>query len=116
MKNTILYAIVAIALIAFCNTLFAHVLHTEKTSFKVYGNCEMCEERIETALKANKAVISADWDVKTKIVHIEFDPHTLGVSDLHKIIADAGHDTDKLKASDALYKDLPRCCRYQRRK
>ncbi|MEY3194639.1 MAG: hypothetical protein RIQ78_736, partial [Bacteroidota bacterium] len=39
--------------------------------FKVYGNCGMCEQRIEKAASI-KGVKSADWDVDTKILSITF--------------------------------------------
>jgi len=31
---------------------------------------------------------------------------------IHKAIANAGHDTDKEKAPDEVYKNLPGCCQY----
>ena len=37
---------------------------TEK--FKVYGNCSMCEKRIEKAALAVDGVSKADWDKETK--------------------------------------------------
>ena len=44
---------------------------TEK--IKVYGNCGMCESRIEKAVKAVDGVSKADWDKKTKMLEVTFD-------------------------------------------
>jgi len=94
----------------------AGVLHTETITFKVYGNCEMCKKTIETALKKNSNIKMANWNVESKMISVEYDPHMITVDAIHKIIADAGYDTDKVKASDAAYKKLPGCCQYERRK
>ena len=47
-------------------SLFAQDLKTEK--FKVYGNCGMCESRIEKAAKTVDGVTAADWNKETKIL------------------------------------------------
>ena len=91
----------------------AEVLHFETTTFKVYGNCSMCKKTIETALKKNANIKKADWNVESKMVTIEYDPHMISVDEIHKIIADAGYDTEKVKASDSAYKKLPGCCQYR---
>ena len=89
---------------------------SEKTeSFKVYGNCGMCKDRIEKAAKAEGAT-SASWDSKTKMVTVTFDPAKTNVDALGKKIASVGHDTEKYKASDDVYAKLPGCCHYERAK
>lgn len=94
----------------------ADIQHFETTTFKVYGNCTMCKKTIETALKKNTSIKSADWNVETKMITVVYDPHSIGIDDIHKIIADAGYDTEKVKASDVAYKKLPGCCQYERKK
>jgi len=39
---------------------------SQQAIFTVSGNCEMCKERIETAAKSVKGVLSASWSVETK--------------------------------------------------
>ena len=112
MKTTIFSTFILFA--SMFQSVFATTTHYEKTTFKVYGNCEMCKSRIESALKKNTAVKSASWDVKTKMVTVEYNPHSISVNQLNQLVADAGHDTDKVKASDAVYKTLPGCCKYKR--
>jgi copper chaperone CopZ len=46
---------------------------SKSESFKVYGNCDMCKNRIETAVKSAGAT-SASWDSKTKILAVTYDP------------------------------------------
>jgi Cu(I)/Ag(I) efflux system membrane fusion protein len=82
--------------------------------FSVSGNCEMCKERIEEAAKSIKGVTSAVWDLKTKKIHVEFNSMETNLDDVHKAIAKAGHDTQKFKADDKMYKDLPECCWYRK--
>jgi len=88
--------------------------NSEKTTFKVYGACGMCETRIENAAKSVDGVTFADWNQETNILTIEFDADNDKLDHVHKIIAEAGHDTEKFRASDEVYQRLPACCHYER--
>jgi Cu(I)/Ag(I) efflux system membrane fusion protein len=90
-----------------------HSAHGEHTSFKVGGNCEMCKDRIESAALSVKGVSSAKWDSESKELHLNYNKG-VSIDKVHKAIANAGHDTEKEKAIDAVYKDLPDCCLYDR--
>ncbi|MFO8087404.1 MAG: heavy-metal-associated domain-containing protein [Bacteroidales bacterium] len=85
----------------------------EKASFKVYGNCGMCENRIEKAAKGLEGVTSASWDRDSEMLTIKYNPEKVKVMDVHKAIAKVGHDTKKVKADDQTYKNLPGCCKYR---
>ena len=87
---------------------------TEK--FKVYGNCGMCETRIEKAANGVDGVAKADWNKDTKIMEVTFDESKTSKDKIEKAIAKVGHDTDMLKANDEAYRDLPGCCKYERPK
>lgn len=87
---------------------------SETVNFKVYGNCGMCKNRIEKALKV-EGVESSVWDVKTKMVEIKFDSNIIKEDELHNIVANVGHDTDKVLAKDEVYNKLHGCCKYERR-
>lgn len=91
---------------------FAQAKQTD--SFKVYGNCEMCKERIEEAA-AVPGVRTAVWDVKTKQLKVSYDPAKIKNGTIQQKIAAAGHDTEKQKAPDAVYNKLPECCQYERK-
>jgi mercuric ion binding protein len=111
----ILSLIVAfVATTLFTTTLSAKPLRDETSTFKVYGNCTMCKSRIETALLKNKNIKKATWDVNTKMLIVVYDPQLIGLDNIHKIVADAGHDTDKVKANDKVYKSIPKCCQYRK--
>jgi outer membrane receptor for ferrienterochelin and colicins len=81
-------------------------------TFKVYGNCEMCKNRIEKAAKG-KGITSAIWDVDTKILSLDYDPSITSPEKAQGRIADVGHDTELKKAKDFVYKELPDCCHYR---
>ena len=85
------------------------------SSFKVYGNCEMCKKRIDKAAKIT-GVKKADWDADDKIMKVTFDSTVTKVDKIEKAIAGIGHDTQTAKATDAAYSDLPECCQYERSK
>jgi len=85
----------------------------KKETIVASGKCGMCKERIETAAKSVKGVLVADYDLKTNKLRLEFDSLTK-IEDVHKAIALAGHDTDKMKADDETYSNLPECCLYRK--
>jgi outer membrane receptor for ferrienterochelin and colicins len=80
--------------------------------FVVYGNCSMCKERIEDAAKG-KGVTSAVWNMQSKILTLRFHPALTTRDKVEQRIADVGHDTERKKAQDAVYKNLPDCCLYR---
>lgn len=84
-------------------------------TFKVNGACGMCKTRIENGLKLD-GVTKAEWDQKTKMATVSFDPSKVTVDTMKKKVADLGHDTDKYKAKDDVYAKLPGCCHYDRAK
>jgi membrane fusion protein, copper/silver efflux system len=84
-----------------------------RVTFEVSGNCEMCKDRIETAAKSVKGVSSATWDMKTKLINVEFNNSVTSSDNIQRAIADAGHDNSKYKASDEVYNKLPECCLYR---
>ena len=87
-----------------------------KDIFMVYGNCGMCERRIEGALANVKGVHSADWDVETKVLTVQYDDEAISLDEIKKNVAAAGHDTDKFRAEKKVYDKLPGCCPYDRPK
>ncbi|MCT4586846.1 MAG: efflux RND transporter periplasmic adaptor subunit [Carboxylicivirga sp.] len=85
-----------------------------KASFIVAGNCEMCQSRIEKAAKSVYGVSAATWNADSQSLSIRFDPDKAELHDVHKAIANSGHDTEMHKADDKVYKELPGCCLYER--
>lgn len=85
----------------------------QHTTFNVSGNCDLCKARIEKAAKSVKGVKSAVWDTKSLKIHVEFDTMETSSEAIQKAIAQAGHDTEKIKADDETYSKLPECCKYR---
>lgn len=83
-----------------------------KTTIKVYGNCGMCKQRIETALDT-KGIKQAIWDPKKKELQVVYSSSKITEKEIHELVAAVGHDTDKVKANDEVYAELPFCCLYR---
>jgi mercuric ion binding protein len=109
MKTIILKTIFILSLFS----LFAFAGETIKQeTFKVYGNCGMCESRIKKALKISE-VKFARWDKETKLLTVAYNVKAITSDSLQKIVASVGHDTEKYKATDEAYNNLPGCCLYR---
>lgn len=105
--------LIAIFSILLSTTLYAQSGTSDTTvSFKVSGVCVQCKHRIEKAVKI-KGVQSASWDIPTKQLTVTYKPALVSIDDLYIAIAEAGHDTEKKKATDEAYKALPECCHYR---
>lgn len=114
MKQLILNPIVFMFILFSLSGSFYAQEKSSTAEFKVYGNCGMCKTRIEKAAKV-EGVVSAQWDIKSKMIKVEYFPSKIALETIHKNIAKVGHDTDKVKADDAVYNKLPECCRYERK-
>jgi len=84
----------------------------DTVDFKVFGNCEMCKERIEEAAKG-KGVKDATWDIDSKILKLVYATSQTSIDKVQQRIAEAGHDNGSKKAKDAVYNGLPACCLYR---
>ncbi len=83
-------------------------------TFKVWGNCDMCQETIEGSLKVD-GVSKANWNTDSKIISVSYDEKKISLDQIQKDIAASGYDTEKYKGDDRAYKDLPECCQYERK-
>ncbi|MBN1183177.1 MAG: heavy-metal-associated domain-containing protein [Bacteroidales bacterium] len=105
-----------IAFLVFAFTISANA--QEKTNsidtlnFQVSGVCNSCKARIENAALI-KGVKQANWNKETQMLTVVFNSTKTTEDNIHKSIADAGHDTEKIKASDEAYSKLPKCCAYR---
>jgi hypothetical protein len=110
MKTNILLLLFAVA--AFSTSEVYAQGKTVKANIKVYGNCTMCKERIETALDHN-GIKLAKWDTQSKNLEVVFNSKKITEQQIHELIAEVGHDTDKVKAKNEVYGKLPFCCLYR---
>jgi copper chaperone CopZ len=84
-----------------------------KTTLQVNGNCEMCKTRIEKAALKNKGVKYASWNVDSKGLFLIYNEHKTSPEKIARAIAESGHDTDTIEASQARYEQLHFCCQYR---
>jgi len=84
-----------------------------KATFQVDGNCSMCKDRIEKAATAVKGVKKASWDKESDQLTLAYHKEKVKLMDVHNKIAEAGHDTKKVAATDEAYRALPMCCKYR---
>jgi hypothetical protein len=81
-------------------------------SFKVFGACIQCKERIEKAAKA-RGVKTVNWGIDSKILQLTYNPSLVTLDKIENRIVAAGHDLENKKARDEIYKELPACCHYR---
>ncbi|MDB5249738.1 MAG: heavy-metal-associated protein [Segetibacter sp.] len=86
----------------------------KKETVKVYGNCEMCQSRIEKAAKGAGAS-SAKWDVDSKVLTVSFNPAKGSLAKIEKSVAGSGYDTEHETSTKEAYDKLPECCQYDRK-
>ena len=83
----------------------------DTVSFKVEGVCKMCKERIESTLDV-VGVSSANWELETSLLTVVFNPKKIKEDDLHQLLSNAGHRTEKMEKNAKAYNNLPNCCKY----
>lgn len=108
--KTIKFFIAIVALTLSTAIFAANATKTE--TIKVAGNCESCKARIQKTAKVD-GVTKADWNQKTKVLTLVYDPSKVKSDDIQKKVAAVGHDTPKYKATAAAYNALPGCCKYR---
>ncbi|MDD4921268.1 MAG: heavy-metal-associated domain-containing protein [Bacteroidales bacterium] len=117
MKTKIFY-VAALAILLLSTTLVVYAQNASQTStikteaIKVSGNCETCKARIEKAARI-PGVSKADWNIKTKVLTLVYNPSKVKSEEVQKKIAAVGHDAGKFKADAKVYNALPGCCKYR---
>ena len=112
--KTVKIIIIALLAIALGSNSFAqsNVAASKTETLKVSGNCGMCKTRIEKAAKLD-GVSKTEWDTKSKVLSVTYDPAKTNMDQIGKKIALVGHDNEKAKADDKTYSSLPGCCKYR---
>lgn len=111
----------SLAILFSCNNKEELSVKTEKltgsevrSTFKVWGNCDMCQETIEGSLKTD-GVNTAHWDTESKMIEVNYDTTRISLDQVEQKIAAAGYDNVKYKGDDKAYEGLPECCHYERK-
>jgi copper chaperone CopZ len=80
---------------------------------EVDGVCGMCKVRIEKGAIKTKGVKSAVWNVESKKLSLIYDERKTDLVTISQSVADVGHDTKRIKASDEAYNNVHACCLYR---
>ena len=81
---------------------------------EVNGNCEDCQKRIQKAAYSVPGVKSASWNIETHQLSLIINEEKTSALAVKKAIANVGHDTDEVKATNEVYEKLHHCCLYER--
>lgn len=81
--------------------------------FTVRGKCEMCKDRIEETIAKIQAVGYVTWDQKSQELLVRYDQSEIDVTEMKRLLAKVGHDTDEFKADEEVYEKFDPCCKYR---
>jgi copper chaperone CopZ len=112
MKNSFMKIMVATSILL-STAVSAQIKNAKTETVKVYGNCGMCESKIEKAGNL-KNVAKVDWNQESQMATITFDGTKTNQDEILKRIALVGYDSDKFLAPDEVYNNLHGCCQYDR--
>lgn len=112
MKSLLKITLFFSVLLAFSSMKSAKFQDNISATIKVSGVCSMCKNRIEEALYV-AGIKSAIWDSKTQLLTVTYKSKKINELKIHELVSGVGHDTEKVKAKDETYKNLPDCCLYR---
>ncbi|UPT70994.1 MAG: DUF3347 domain-containing protein [Flavobacterium sp. JAD_PAG50586_2] len=112
MKNSFMKIMVATCVLL-STAVSAQIKNVKTETVKVYGNCGMCESKIEKAGNL-KNVAKVDWNQETGMATLTYDSKKTNQDEILKRIALAGYDSEKFLAPDDVYDNLHGCCQYDR--
>ncbi len=106
--------LILVSLTVSLNACSTPIQNAKTQTFKVRGNCEMCQKTIQAAA-FKKGEAKAEWNTDTKIATVTFDSIKTSAEVILKRIAYAGYDNVSYLAPDDAYAKLPECCQYERK-
>lgn len=86
---------------------------TSKVTFEVDGVCKMCKDRIEKAALTTKGVKYASWNIEKKELYCIYNNKKTSLTKIKQAMANVGHDTKEIKATDEAYAAIDECCKYR---
>lgn len=114
MKKVITIMMICIAVLA--NSLNAQekkeAKKLEELKIKTSSQCSMCKETIEKAMAFEKGVKTSELNLKTKILTVTYNPAKTTADKIRLAIGKVGYDADDVKADEAAYHKLPKCCQH----
>jgi len=112
MKNILKSIAVIFSIIILTGMALVNPPKKTTITFKVFGVCGDCKERIEAALD-RKGIYKALYNFKTQQVTITYKTGMFKEEQFHNMVAMVGHDTELVKADNVVYSNLPECCKYR---
>ncbi len=110
--KTIQLIIILLTVAFLPNSTYSQEKKIETVEFEVSGVCGQCKERIENAALI-RGVKFAEWDKETGILKAIYKTKHTNQQAIEEAVAEAGHDTENVKAADESYHNLPRCCAFR---
>ena len=111
MKTIRLFSII---FFCFAFAISSNAQKNKSETIKVAGNCGMCKNAIEKAAISAGATF-AEWDKDKKVLTVKYSVKSTDNAAIQKKVAEAGYDTEDIKAKDEDYDKLPDCCKYDRK-
>lgn len=111
MKKILIIAILFIT--GFATTTVQAQKKNAKITMEVDGICGMCKKRIEKAALNTKGVKYANWNVESHMLTLIVDERKTNVKTIQQKIADVGHDSKGVVATDEAYNSVHPCCKYR---
>lgn len=100
------------AMLIISGGLYAQDSKFRTEEFQVMGVCDQCKLRIENAAYI-KGVKYCEWNKESQTLKVTYNPEKVELLNIHESIAESGHSTEKVEASDEAYHKLPKCCAYK---
>lgn len=85
--------------------------NTEKIEILTSAQCEMCKNRIETAMAFEKGIISSELNLETKVLTVIYKIGKTTPDKIRIAINKVGYDADGTPANVKAYNKLPPCCK-----
>jgi periplasmic mercuric ion binding protein len=84
---------------------------TDEVKIQTSAQCEMCKDRIETAMAYEKGVLKSNLDLETKVLTVKYKTDKTTAEKIRKAVAALGYDADDVVANYEAYQKLPNCCK-----
>ena len=84
-----------------------------KATIEVDGVCMMCKFRIEKAALKTKGVKSATWNMENHQLSLIYNEEKTNLETIQQNVANVGHDTKEIKATEEAYNSVNACCKYR---
>jgi mercuric ion binding protein len=109
------YISALLSIFLFCVSTIAQSGNPVTITFNTLGNCSICQNRIQNAVKSLTGIDSVHWNIPKKQTTVTYDETVTNPYTIMHTIANVGHDNEWFRAPDSAYNLLVgSCCEYQR--